>query len=388
MTLPTLPELTPDGQLYVDDDMQLVEAMLPPGPWSSAHGPGLIETPLHTLLCCWFAGTFEGDTDINIVVSRLEQGDERWSEPTYISHDNEFSNQNPSLFLAPHDEIWALYTSQKGRVPGKNNMQYTSVVKRQRSRDNGHTWSEPDVMFSHAGTFARQPIQITRTGRWLYGVWLCSDSASCLATDPSAVMVSDDQSASWHQVVIPNSAGRVHPSIVELDEEHLVAFMRSRAADWIYRSDSFDEGDSWSVPVATPLPNNNSGIAALRLTSGRILLAYNHSSAPHTVGATGAWPGLRCPISLALSEDGGATFPLVRHIERGEGFAGEENRANNRQYEYPCLLQTDDDMIHVAYAYQTRRGVKWVTLREQDIIGAARGAGVYNPTSGEGCHNN
>ncbi len=42
-------------------------------------------------------------------------------------------------------------------------------------------------------------------------------------------------------------------------------------------------------------------------------------------------------------------------------------------------------MLHLAYAFETRRGVKWVTLREEDVIGEKRGAGTYNPTSGEGC---
>lgn len=385
MSIKTLPGLTPDGQIYFDEDMHLTEAMLPPGPWKTAHGPGLLETPAGTLLCCWFAGTFEGDTDVNIVVSRLEKGASRWEEPTYISHNDDHSDQNPSLFLAPNGDIWAMYTSQLGRQPGKDNMQFTSVIKRQVSTDDGRTWSEPEVMFGDEGTFARQAIQVLSNGRWIYGLWLCSDSATGLAGDPSAFMVSDDQGATWRRVDMPGSAGRVHPSVVDLGDGHLAAFMRSREADFIYRSESDDYGDIWSVPVPTPLPNNNSGIAALRLASGRVAIAYNHNSAPATYGKKGAWPALRNPVSVALSEDGGKTFPLIRHIERGEGYVGDENRYNNRQYEYPTLIQAADGMLHLAYAYQTRRGVKWVTLSEDDVVGKVRGEGTYNPTSGEGC---
>ena len=135
------------------------------------------------------------------------------------------------------------------------------------------------------------------------------------------------------------------------------------------------------------LPNNNSGIGALKLASGRIALVYNHSQAPQSYGDKGAWPGLRCPVSIALSEDGGKTFPLIRHIERGQGYVGDENRANNMQYEYPTIIQAADGMLHVAYAYETRRGVKWVRLSEQDVMGEKRGASTYNPTSGEvGAH--
>ena len=385
MAVKTLPGLTPDGQIYYDPEMKLTEAMLPPGPWASAHGPGLVETPAGTLLCCWFAGTFEGDTDINIVVSRLEKGADAWSEPIYISHDNEFSNQNPSLFLAPDGKVWAMYTSQRGREEGKDNMQYTSVIKRQVSADDGLTWSEPEVVLPEEGTFARQAIQVLSNGRWIYGLWLCTDSESGLAGDPSAFAVSDDEGATWRRVDMPGSAGRVHPSVVELEDGHLAAFMRSREADWVYRSESFDYGDTWSVPEPTPLPNNNSGIAAVKLASGRVAVAYNHASAPSAYGKKGAWPGLRCPVSIALSEDGGKTFPLIRHIERGQGYVGDENRSNNMQYEYPCLIQAADGMLHLAYAFETRRGVKWVTLTEADVIGAHRGAGTYNPTSGEGC---
>lgn len=384
MPVRTLPGLTPDGQVYYDEDMRLTEAMLPPGPWRSAHGPGLLETSAGTLLCCWFAGTFEGDTDVNIVVSRLDRGSSVWSEPVMISTDSEFSNQNPSLFLAPSGEIWAMYTSQRGREEGKDNMQYTSVIKRQVSRDDGLTWGEPEVVLPEEGTFARQAIQVLSNGRWIYGLWLCTDSESGLAGDPSAFAISDDEGATWRRVDMPGSSGRVHPSLVELEDGHLVAFMRSREADFIYRSESEDYGDTWTVPEPTPLPNNNSGIAAVRLASGRVAIAYNHNSAPSTYGKTGAWPALRNPVSIALSEDGGRTFPLIRHIERGEGYAGEENRFSNRQYEYPCLIQASDGMLHLAYAYQTRRGVKWVTLSEEDVMGETRGAGTYNPTSGEG----
>jgi len=157
--------------------------------------------------------------------------------------------------------------------------------------------------------------------------------------------------------------------------------MRSRLADHIYKSESFDYGDSWSEPVATPLPNNNSGISAIKLKSGRIAIAYNPASAPEAVKNGSAWPGLRCPVAVALSEDGGNTFPMIRVMELGEGYIGDENKANNRQYEYPYLLQAKDGSLHLTFAYQTRRGVKWMTFSEEDVRAMGRtAAGVKGIT--------
>lgn len=384
MKYPLLPGLTPDGTVYENSAMGTVEAMLPPGPYATAHAPALLELENGDLLCAWFAGSYEGSADVSVVCSRLSKGAARWSEPVMISGDPERSEQNPSLFLAPGGEVWAMYTAQLGRVAGKDNMQFTSVVRRQRSGDGGLTWGPFDVVFPEEGTFCRQPIQVLSSGRWIFGNWICTDSASGLAGDPSAFRVSDDRGKTWRRVDMPGSSGRVHPNVVELENGHLAAFLRSRSADFIYRGESFDYGDTWSVPVPTPLPNNNSSISAVKLKSGRVAIAYNPTCAPAPEAGRAAWPGLRCPVAVALSEDGGLTFPLIRHMEPGEGYAGAENSTNNRQYEYPYLMQGRDGMLHLAFAYQTRRGVKWMTFSEEDVIGEKRETvGVYNPTAAQ-----
>lgn len=381
---PVLPGLTPDGIVYENSVIGTVEAMLPPGPYATAHAPALLELDNGDLLCAWFAGSYEGSADVSVICSRLSRGAVRWSEPTTISNDPHRSEQNPSLFLAPDGEVWAIYTAQLDRVKGKDNMQFTSVVRRQRSTDGGLTWGPFDVLFPEEGTFCRQPIQILSNGRWIFGTWICTDSDSGLAGDPTAFRISDDAGKTWRRVDMPKSNGRVHPNVVELEQGHLAAFMRSRAADFIYRSESFDYGDTWSTPVPTPLPNNNSSISAVKLSSGRVAIAYNPTCTPAPKADKAAWPGLRCPVAVALSEDGGLTFPLIRYMELGEGYVGVENSTNNRQYEYPYLMQGRDGMLHLAFAYQTRRGVKWMSFFEEDVIGKKRETvGVYNPTAAQ-----
>lgn len=100
------------------------------------------------------------------------------------------------------------------------------------------------------------------------------------------------------------SNGRVHANVVELESGHLVEFMRSHAEDFIYRSESLNNGDIWSEPVPTSLINNNSSITAIKLRSGRaaIVIIYNPTCTPEPSPDLAAWIGIRCPVALALSE--------------------------------------------------------------------------------------
>ena len=87
-------------------------------------------------------------------------------------------------------------------------------------------------------------------------------------------------------------------------------------------------------------------------------------------------------MAVALSEDGGKSFPLVRFMERGEGFSGAENSTNNKQYEYPFLMQGKNGMLHLAFAYKNRIGIKYMSFSESDVAGKKRESeGLYNPTA-------
>lgn len=386
MDYPKLPGLTPDGRVYWNEEMGTAEARIPNGGYRSGHGPALLELPNGDLLCVWFAGSFEGNADVHIVCSRLEKDSGSWTEPVDVSNDPLRSEQNPSLFYGPDGAAWCMYTAQLDRQASKDNMQFTAVVRCQKSSDGGRTWGPYETVFPEEGTFCRQPIQVLSNGRWIFSNWLCTDSAEGLSGDPTAFRISDDQGKTWRMVMMPKSNGHVHANVVELEPGHLVAFMRNREAYRIHRSESFDYGETWSEPKPTPLPNNNSSISAIKLQSGRVAIAYNPTCTPDPQPGKAAWPGLRCPVAVALSEDGGLTFPVIRWMERGEGYIGDENKTNNKQYEYPYLMQSRDGMLHLAYAAWTRDAMKYVRFREEDILGEKREkVGLYNPTAAQGC---
>ena len=246
MTYPKLPGLTWDGTIYENEEMGTCEALLPTGGYPTAHAPAMVELPNGDLLCCWFAGTYEGSADIHVICSLLPKDAPAWLPPVEISGDPERSEQNPSLFYGPDNAVWAMYTAQLDRQEGKDNMQFTSVVRCQKSTDGGKTWGPYETIFPEEGTFCRQPIQVLSNGRWIFSNWICTDSADGLSGDPTAFRISDDQGKTWKKVMMPESNGHVHANVVELEPGHLAAFMRNREAYRIHRSESFDWGETWT----------------------------------------------------------------------------------------------------------------------------------------------
>ncbi|MFO6295476.1 exo-alpha-sialidase, partial [Pseudomonas aeruginosa] len=90
-----------------------------------------------------------------------------------------------------------------------------------------------------------------------------------IGTAPGApVKITSDCGKCWRDVVVPESLGCDHMSITPLPDGRLAAFFRSRWADHIWFSQSSDQGESWSAPVPTTLPNNNSSIQATPLDNG------------------------------------------------------------------------------------------------------------------------
>lgn len=340
-----------------------------------------------TLTCVWFGGTMEGMGDISVYVSRLAPGAATWSTPEKLSNDATKSEQNPLVFTAPDGKVWLLYTSQtSGNQDG-------AVVKKRVSTDGGRTFGEPEILCDIPGTFIRQAIVVNAEGAWLLPVFRCLTEGGRRWTgdiDRAGLLVSRDAGASWQLIEVPDSIGAVHMNIVPLQGADMVAFYRNRFATRILRSRSSDNGLTWSAPEATGLPNNNSSIQARGLKDGDIAIVYNHSdagmsdarrlslydeiegedaaeaapeqeAAPRENGAV--WGVPRAPLSLALSRDGGETFPVRVDLDTGDGYclSNNSNDMLNREFSYPSVIQGPDGVLHIAYIY-FRRTIKYVRL--------------------------
>ncbi|MFF2031154.1 exo-alpha-sialidase [Arthrobacter sp. NPDC058192] len=378
-----------------------------PAPTVQSHAANLLTLPDGRLGCVWFGGTQEGVPDISIWFSTLEPGSRQWSPAEQLSDDATRSEQNPILFAAPDSRLWLLYTAQKA------GNQDTAEVRRRISTDSGRTWGPVETLFpanETGGVFVRQLPVVLPSGRWIIPIFRCITTPGekwVGNSDDSAVMISDDAGTTWSENVLPGSLGCVHMNIQPVADGSLLALFRSRWADWIYESRSSDGGTTWSEPVPTELPNNNSSIQFTALADGRLALVYNHSQAeasterrlslydeiddegladeqaqlPEPV-VTGSDPGSdagstaesegrrsafwgtpRSPMTLAISEDSGRSWPIRRNLDVGDGYCLSNNSRDglNREYSYPSIHQGPDGALNIAYTY-FRQAIKFVRV--------------------------
>ena len=279
--------------------------------FNSCHASTVAQLSDGSLVCAWFAGAKESDPDVDIWQSRWDGTS--WSDPRVVVSCAQ-ALWNPVLF-AEGDEL-SLFYRRGVNVPG-----WTSLVVR--STDGGWTYGLPEKLpAGYMGPIKNKPVRMSN-GEWLCGSsvepeWACRMEVYAPATNQWL------SSASVAVPELPDGKGLIQPGVWESEPGHIHALMRSTEGH-VYRADSADYGRTWTTPVPTDLPNNNSGLDATRLEDGRVALVYNPVEKN--------W-GPRTPLHLVLSADNGATWgePIVLEDEPGE-------------YSYPGIIAVPGGLV-------------------------------------------
>ncbi|MEX0787004.1 MAG: exo-alpha-sialidase, partial [Dehalococcoidia bacterium] len=192
-------------------------------------------------------------------------------------------------------------------------------VRERRSRDGGRTWGVERYLRRGWGLMVRNE-PVAWHDRLLMPMYDERDWTSF-------VLISEDGGNSWRASDrLRADAGIIQPALAELPGGRLLMLLRSRGG-FIYRALS-EDGERWSAPEATGLPNPNSALELIRLASGALLAVYN--------------PGARArtPLRVALSHDG-ERWDVWRDLESEPG-----------EYSYPTATQTSDSVLHVLYTWR------------------------------------
>jgi len=319
------------------------ELINPDSPLGMSHVASICELPDGRLAAVWYAGSREGARDVAIYLAAQERGQTIWTTPRAILAPEQAGRDlhravrkvgNPLIFSDAAGKLRLLYvTISVGGWSG-------SSLNLTTSTDEGESWS-PSRRLTLSPFFNVSELVRNRPAPLSDGSWLVPIYHEFLGKFPELLWLSetaDGLSATKSRI----SGGRsiIQPALAALSTNTALAFLRDcspRKRISMARTD--DAGRTWSPPQPLDLPNPDSGLTALRLADGRVLLAFNDSAAG------------RGNLSLAVSNDEGRTWRCLATLAEEAG----------AEFSYPFLLRTRDGKIHLVYTWK-RKGIKHVAF--------------------------
>jgi predicted neuraminidase len=309
-----------------------------------SHVASIGELPDGRLAATWYAGSREGASDVAIYFSTRAQGHAPWSSSRAIvtresaARDlNRYIKKvgNPLLFCDSAGKLWLIYVTVSIGGWSGSSLNLTT------STDEGLTWTPSQRLtlspFLNLSELVKNAPVALSDGGWAVPIyhelagtfpevlWLNQSAGRILATKSR-------MSAGWYGY---------QPAITPLDPEHALALLRDDAAKTVSVVRSADAGHTWSPPERVDLPNPDSGLGAIRLTDGRLLLAFNDS------------PDGRENLRLAMSVDEGRTWSRVATLAEEPG----------GDFSYPFLFQARSGDVQLVYTWQ-RKAIKHIVFNK------------------------
>jgi len=287
------------------------------------HCSSVVALPSGDLLACWYAGEDEARPDAAMVVSRLEKRTGSWTPAEIVADTPGKPEGNGILFMMPDGVLWLIYGTMHGKLdgpPGPGVRWTTCDVRSMTSTDEGRTWSPVRILREELGMVVRTKPFVMDNGEVIFGVE--NDD------DRSRFWITSDNGENWEITGPVEGVPNLHPTIIQREDGSLLAYLRPEG-NRIARTESTDRGRTWTSAVETDLPNPGAAIDMVKLRDGRVVLAYNDS------------PDVRTPLTLALSEDEGETWPHKRDLIHEAG----------REFHYPAIIETPDGKLHVTYTH-------------------------------------
>ncbi|TWI63603.1 putative neuraminidase [Pseudoduganella lurida] len=298
----------------------------------SAHASALASLSGGRLISFWWAGSRESGPDVKVYASRWSNG--RWSDNWVVASRESLGAAlgygvrrigNPVAWTATDGTIH-LYVV----ATGLGGWAASRIVQMQ-SRDEGQTFAVSRVLpvsplFNTSTLVRTAPVPLADGGWWLPIYFEIGNKYPML-------MAFDAHGEPQRIVRIGSGTTSLQPTIVPLSATDVRAWMRDAGEEQrVQQAFSRDGGASWEDAAPMTLSNQSTSLAALRLTSGAIVMLYNHVG----VGDTS-----RSVLSLALSTDARTWRPLADIVS---GKPGDE-------FSYPSMQQVGNE-LHITYTHQ------------------------------------
>lgn len=302
------------------------------------HPSSIAELKNGDLYLVYYGGTGEYAVDTGVFGARLMKGSRRWSKPVRIAHDPFRSLGNGVVWQAPDGDVWLFYVVRWGDTWS------TSRIQGKVSRDGARTWSDSFVVSDTEGTMVRGKPIVLASGEYLLPVYheTGHDTETVGADSTSRFLRWDGAKREWRPSGMVRSAkGNIQPAIAEIESGHVVAYCRRGGGydpvtdGYIVWSESRDGGRTWAEGKDAPFPNPNAAVDLVKLRTGELLLIYNDSMNDRT------------PLTVALSPDGGRTWPHKRNVAEGPG-----------DLAYPYAVQGADGTVYLVFTTDERTVIR------------------------------
>jgi predicted neuraminidase len=321
-------------------------------PFASSHASTVVELDNGDLMSAWFGGTAEGNPDVAIWGSTKTRAG--WSAPVELAREPEVPCWNPVLFHTRDGKLWLYY--KFGPSP------QTWAGARKVSTDEGKTWSPAEHLPAGLlGPIRAKPLVLQD------GTIVSGSSIESYRSWAAWIERSTDGGKTWAKIgpIVPpvdrdkqapgdahgakgssdwkHTGGIIQPSVVSLGKKHLRLYARSTAnIARVCVADSYDDGVTWTQARPLEVPNPNSGIDAVALRDGRVVLIYNNTTSGRT------------PLNLAVSSDG-EHFKMFYTLEDSPG-----------EYSYPAMIQTASGDLEITYTWN-RKAIEHVHFPLADV---------------------
>ncbi|MDR0776060.1 MAG: exo-alpha-sialidase [Azonexus sp.] len=308
----------------------LFAAQMLPAAGAVAGAPSLAQLADGRIAAAWVSGSDETATDLAIYFSLL--GSDGWSEPRPIANRESTAGGlfahirrvgRPQLYV---EGTWLHLWYAAIGIGGNTNV----VLAHSVSTNGGRNWSPParlptSPLAGYGTVPAGPPLPLADGGLALplqhelfagHGEWLRLNA----------------NGRSLDKARLAHPRRTPQPAVVNLDARRALALLRDAGPPpgWVRAVASDDGGTHWQA-VPDPGPANpDTPLAALRLASGRLLLAGNPGSE-------------QAGMKLWLSTDEGRSWLLRRGVGANDDCSS------------PALLLSRDGRIHLACVSQGRR---------------------------------
>jgi predicted neuraminidase len=346
--VPAEPAFSPPPAASLSALPAAFSASLLPRVAEAAYAASLTQLPDGRIALAWLAGSHDDRTEDAIWLSIL--GKEGWRAPQIIGNREStaggtFANVrklgNPVLYA---EGSWLHLWYASAAIAGWAGSSLNHSV----STDTGKTWTKPTRLqvspFANVSSLIDTPPIPLADGGLALAIHhdLMARHGEWLRLSPTGQILD--------KVRMTHSVRTLQPAPVVLDTQRAMAFLRDAGPPpgRVQVVTTNDAGLSWQEGEPLSVANPNAPVAALRLSSGRLLLAGNPQDG-------------REALLLWISSDEGKTWQASRTVEAAADGGAE--------FSSPALLLGRDGRIHLAYTWR-RQDIKYTSFSEAWLDGA------------------